>query len=155
TSIDVVDYYLSKEDDQKMHISVSADSLKIQLMSMMFIDEIRRELRKPKPIYEHVNFIEKKYTEILQNTVRKLSGLQTNEYKVSVELKAATCNLNQAIGLYLYILQAIGLVGFEQKSQYEEGHRSIRIKTALDRYKFLKELIETPMPSEFGRLNND
>lgn len=155
TAIDVIDYFFQNDGDQKLCISISADSLKVHIMSILFINEVRRELRKPKPIFEHVNFIEKKYTGILRDTVQKLSGLRTEGYPVSVALKATTCKLNQAIGLYLYILQAIDIICFEQKPGYNIDQRSIRIKDTLKKYKFLEDLLEQPKLTEFGRLNND
>ena len=155
TSSDVIDYCFQNAGDKKLCISISADSLRVQIMSILFIKEVRRELRKPKPIFEHVNFIEQKYTEIIRDTVQELSGLRTEGYLVSVILKATTCKLNQAIGLYLYILQAIEMICFEQKPGYNIDQRSIRIKDTLKKYKFLEALLEQPKLTEFGRLNND
>lgn len=148
----IVDYTISSKDNT-ITVSTHIESLKIHLLSMLGVDPIRKELREEKEIRIHVNYIYNTYLNILQNTVETLSGTNTSDYKVSVYLKGSNCHLKQAIGYFLYMLQAANLISLVQKNSFTPTTRKVQFSTALDKYEnSIHNAIVELETTEFGRL---
>ena len=149
----VVDYYID-DASRTINAFVHVDTLKIQLLSLFFIEENRKEFRQTKAIKDHVSFMCEKYEEILLNTIAENEGLEVHRYSIKAALKGTeVCKLRQAVGYYLYMLQAIGLIGLEQNQELNASHRKIRISTNLDDCKTeLNGLIYSKRTTEFGML---
>ena len=113
---------------QKVLISIHPDALKIQLLSMFFVAELRTEYRKAKKISEHVTYIVNQYEKILLNTVSEIEGIDLNGFSLECRLKESVCKLRSAVGYYLYMLQAARLIALEQQNEKDE-RRKIRITT--------------------------
>ena len=129
---DVISYAVF-EKDKKVGVSIYADALKIQLLSMFTVESFRSEFRKEKPIKDHVTYIEDNYRKILLDTICNIAGINSNKYSLSVELVGINgCNLRQAIGYFIYMLQATELIGLEQLSEEDFNKRKIRIKEQME-----------------------
>lgn len=148
----IVDYTLSSKN-KMITVSTHIESLKIHLLSMLGVDFIRKELREEKEIRKHVNFIYNTYKDILRNTVETLTGTSAEGYKVSVSLKGSKCTLKQAIGYFLYMLQAANLISLVQKNSSIPTIRKIQFSTTIDEYATVagNAVIEIGK-TEFGRL---
>lgn len=133
---------------------IHADTLKIQLLSMFTVESFRTSYRKEKPIKDHVTYLERSYKKLLLDTICDLEGLATTEY-TTIQIIIADikqCNLRQAIGYFLYMLQAIELIGLEQVSQgLNHNVRKIRISEEMDSYiNRLKDYIHIKSKTAFG-----
>ena len=148
----VVDYTLSSTN-QSIAISTHIEALKVHLLSMLGVDFIRKELRKEKEIRIHVNYIYNVYRDILRNTVESLIGIDAENFKVSVSLKGPNCTLKQAVGYFLYMLQAANLISLVQISTVSPTTRKIQLSTHLDKYiRHINDALLDIGTTEFGRL---
>lgn len=148
----VVDYTLSSTN-QSIAISTHIEALKVHLLSMLGVDFIRKELRKEKEIRIHVNYIYNVYRDILRNTVESLTGIDAENFKVSVSLKGTNCTLKQAVGYFLYMLQAANLISLVQISAVSPTTRKIQLSTHLDKYiRHINDALLDIGTTEFGRL---
>lgn len=148
----IVDYTIS---DKKKTVTISThiNPLKIHLLSMLGIDSIRKELRKEKEIYVHVDFLCRTYKDILRNTIETLSGSSISSYNVNVSLKGTTCSLRQAIGYFLYMLQAAKLISLVQKDSSVLSIRKVQFSTTIDEFRtVLSDVVVDVGTTEFGRL---
>ena len=148
----VVDYTLSSTN-QSIAISTHIETLKVHLLSMLGVDFIRKELRKEKEIKIHVNYIYNVYRDILRNTVESLTGIDAENFKVSVSLKGTNCTSKQAVGYFLYMLQAANLISLVQISAVSPTIRKIQLSTHLDKYiRHINDALLDIGTTEFGRL---
>lgn len=148
----IVDYHIIDET-QTISVDVHVDTLKKQLLSMLFVEEFRKELWKEKRIREHVTYLLERYQALVKNTICDIEGKECNNYKVKLTLKDSMCEAKQAIGYFLYMLQAAGLIGLEQKDSGNPAIRKVRFSTALEQYSNqLANLIYDSRTTEFGRL---
>lgn len=128
--------YSINEAEKRINISLSAGVLKIQLLAMLSIDVFKSSLRNEIFIKDHVTNIEDKYKQILVNTVCYIEGLDSSEYSIQVDIiDTASCNLRQAIGYFLYMLQAIELIKLEQQTDNLASNvRKVRFSEQLNLY---------------------
>lgn len=130
----LVSYAVSNKN-KKIEVSINPDTLKMQLMAMFAVETFRTEFRKEKTISEHVSFIEKNYKEILLNSICYITGLDSNEFSLNIKVFGVEkYKFRQAVGYFLYMLQAIDLIGLEQLSDTSDDKRKIRIKETFDSY---------------------
>lgn len=142
-------------DDMQKSISIvlSASALKNQLLSMLFCDDIYTELSIPKMIHEHVSYLQRLYTEIMQNTISHYEGVPLKDYSMEFEILHSPCEIRQAIGLFLYFLQAAGLISLIQGGSPDLSYRRVSITSSMKEYsRYYSSLIEEIKPSAFGRL---
>lgn len=147
----IVDYTISSKR-KAVTVSTHIGSLKIHLLSMLGVDSVRKGLREEKEIRKHVNFLYDTYRDILLNTVGTLSGKSVEGYQLNVSLKGTNCTLKQAIGYFLYMLQAADLIRLVQESDPSPSIRKVRFAAALDRYgSRVKGALIDVGTTEFGR----
>lgn len=147
-----IEYHIFNEQ-KKVCISVHTDILKVQLLSLLFVPEIRKELRQEKMIYEHVNFLETMYKQIVRNTIGEIAGQSLDGFTIKITLKRTSCSLNQAIGFFLYMLQATRLISLEQVCNRCLSKRKVVFTTKLLQQKdFFEQFLNTQSPTVFGRL---
>lgn len=147
----LISYSISKKN-KKINASIYAEALKIQLLSMFTIESFRSEFRKEKPIKDHVSYIQDNYEKIILNSICNIAGVDSEDYTLNIELLNINgCNLRQAIGYFLYMLQAAELIGLEQLSDENYNRRRIRIKKPLEScIKNLKGYIYDKPKTVFG-----
>jgi len=151
-SPEIVDYRIVDES-QTIYVEVHIDTLKKQLLSMLFVEEFRKELRKEKQIREHVTYLLETYQMLAKNTICDIEGKVFKDYKVKLTLKSSICDAKQAIGYFFYMLQAANLIGLEQRDSDNPAIRKVRFSTSLDQYeKQFADLIYDSISTEFGRL---
>ena len=142
-------------DDRQKSISISltASALKNQLLSMLFCDDINSELSIAKMLSEHVSYLQRLYAEIMQNTISHYEGVPVKDYSMEFEILHSSCEIRQAIGLFLYFLQAAGLITLIQGGSPVHSYRRVSITSSLKEYSgCYSRLIEEIKPSAFGRL---
>ena len=129
----ILSYGINKTN-KKITAYVSAQVLKIQLLSMLKVESFRTEFRKEKRIKDHISYAEEKYKEILYETICHLEGLLFDKYSIEVRISDINSfNLRQSIGYFFYMLQATGLIGLEQISDNVEYNvRKIKISEQFD-----------------------
>lgn len=147
----IISYSISNDDNQ-IDAFIHTEALKIQLLSLFAVDMFRTEFRKEKSMSEHVTYIEENYKKILLNSICTIAGIDTKCFSLNLQLIGANnCKLRQAIGYFLYMLQAIEFIGLEQVSDENYNTRRIRIKEPLDAYVFqLKGYIYDKPKTVFG-----
>ena len=103
---------------------------------MLSIDLFKSSLRNEKFIKEHVTYLESNYKQILVNTICHIEGLDSSEYSIQVDIAdIISCNLRQAIGYFLYMLQATELIKLEQQTDNLESNiRKVRFSEQLNLY---------------------
>lgn len=104
-----IDYYIN-DTDHLLEIEVDGRALRMQLLSMLRDHQLRAELRKRKPIKDHVNCLQKHYERIMLDSICEYEGLQSNKFKVSIEIKEVLSDLRQSVGYFIYMLQAARLI---------------------------------------------
>ena len=118
---------------KKITAYVSAQALKIQLLSMLKVESFRTEFRKEKHIKDHISYAEEKYKEILYETICHMEGLLCDKYSIEVRISDINFyDLRQSIGYFLYMLQAAEYIILEQTENENVTVRKIRIKEELD-----------------------
>jgi len=133
---------------------VNPHILKTQLLSLFFVDEFKKNIRNEKRIFEHVNYIDKFYNNIILNTICHLEGLKVNQFDINIKLSETSCTLNQAIGYFIYMLQGVKLLYLESESETADASiRKIRISNKFKNYiPSLGGYIEDYKITSFGRL---
>ncbi len=151
--INKITYHISQKAKQ-IDIYLNTCILRIQLLSLFFVDEFKKQIWIDKPIKDHVNYIKDFYKNILLNTICHIEGLNVNNYGLSVTLSDTICDLNQAIGYFVYMLQATNLISLEGSAEAEDDSiRRFRISNELKSYKpHMGEYIKKCKTTAFGRL---
>lgn len=152
---DTVRYHFSsKNKDKAIRVNIHVDTLKIHMFALLELEHIRKQLREEREIREHVNFLCTEYRSILQNTIEMLTGIDTGDFTVKVSLKGTDCTLNQAVGYFLYMLQATGLIELIQTRAKEPTIRKVRFSTEINQYKeSIGAMVFDAGTTEFGRLD--
>lgn len=142
----------SYSDSQKsVNIRISAEILKLQIISLFNIDGFRTEIRKNKTISEHITYVTNYYKEILKNTLEVKEGY--NIEKVNIFINGTTIDIRKSVAYLFYLLQAINKIRFIQ-----EGKDPIVRKIRIDNdfailYEKYQEFIAVKGESEFGGIN--
>lgn len=114
SSRNIISY--SVEDDA-LKVNVSGQVLLYQVIDMMSLAEVRTEVRKPKKLYEHVDFVNKMYCQILRNSIEGSITEKVSEIHVYVkENKESQCESRKVVGYSLYMMQALGLIELKKVS---------------------------------------
>lgn len=151
-SPEIVDYCID-EKEKTIFVDIHSDVLKGQLLSLLFVEEVRKELRKDKKIREHVSYLYEQYQALVKNTICDIEGKEYGSFVVKLSLKNSSCDVKQASGYYLYMLQAAGFIGLEQKSRGNPSVRKVRFSTSFDQsLNQYADLICESNSTEFGRL---
>lgn len=128
----IISYSISNDAGQ-VDAFIHIEALKIQLLSLFTVDGFRSEFRKEKSMSEHVTYIEDNYKKILLDSICNIAGIDAKAFSLNLRLvDANNCKLRQAIGCFLYVLQAIEFIGLEQLSDETYNKRKIRIKESLE-----------------------
>ena len=92
------------------------------------------------------------YEEILLNSICDIKGIDSSKYKLYVNLlDVCGCNLRQALGYFLYTLQAIEFIRLEQASIEDYVNRKITIKQPLENHLlYFKNYVYEKTTTEFG-----
>lgn len=104
--------YFVNEEEKKVHVFIHPDTLLIHLCALILLR--KNELRKSKRIIQHVDYIQKEYTMILQNTIVYYDKNELSMYEAKVQMNIPMpIELRQAIGYFLYMLQGMQLIHLE------------------------------------------
>jgi len=148
-----IDYHINIKNEELV-VYIHPDALKIQLLSMFFVDEYKKEFRLYKAIKIHVTYICEIYEKLLLSTITSLEGIELHSFKLKVDLKNTFCTLRQSAGYFLYMLQAAKLIGLEQEADSEYSKRRIRLTMTLENYRDqVKPYIYEKKETAFGRLS--
>lgn len=147
-----IDYYV-EEEAKTASIYVHPSVLKVQLLSLFLSPVFRTEIQNKKTISEHISYIQNMYKELIRNSVAFYSGYDFSGFTVSVDVKNTECTLRQAVGYYVYMLQAINLVCMEQADEEDMSIRRIQTTHEMDSFekRFSSLIIEQPVTT-FGGL---
>ena len=152
-NIDKVAYSINKKS-HRINVYINSHILRIQLFSLFFVDEFKKEIRTDKYIKDHINFIKNFYNNIMLNTICHIEGLRASEFCINIKLSEPLCDLNQAIGYFIYMLQGASLISLESNAKVSDNSiRKIRISNKFKEYThYLGEYIEDFEITNFGRL---
>lgn len=151
-STHVVDYHISDEH-KTVNINTHIDPLKIHLMALLGLEPVRKELRVDVEIREHVATLCEFYKDILRNTIEYITGNNVRGYQVKVSLKGSDCSLRQAVGYFLYMLQATRLIALIQKKDTTPTVRKVQLSAALEKYeKSIHNAVLDIGTTEFGKV---
>jgi hypothetical protein len=129
------------------------DALKIQLLSLFFVDDFKKELWQYKQIKKHAGFLCKTYKKLLLNTILSKEGIPLPGYKVNVTLKNTIYKLDLSVGYFLYMLQATELIKLKLKSAGNSDERKISISRNLKKYEpKIKDYIRIESKTKFEEL---
>ena len=135
-------------------VYVHPSTLKLQLLSMFFQDDILKDIEQNKKISEHVSFFQAKYTQLLTDSIAYYSGRTLADYSLSISVKNTTCTLRQAIGYFIYMLQAMGFIHMLLVDEKDLSSREICITNQLEVLReILSPVITEQSTTAFGGLN--
>lgn len=97
-----------------LNVNVSGQALLYQIIDLMSLTEVRAEVRKPKKLYEHVDYVHKKYCQILRNSIEGSITARVSE--IRVHIKENQCESRKVVGYSLYMMQALGLIKLKKAS---------------------------------------
>lgn len=129
-----IDYHINIKN-RELAIYIHPETLKIQLLSLFFVDKYRKEFRLYKAIKDHVTYICEIYEKLLASTITDLEGIELHSVKLKINLKNTSCTLRQSVGYFLYMLQAAHLIGLEQEAGAPHSKRKILLTMTLENYK--------------------
>lgn len=150
-SINVIDYYLTV--DQQLNVFVHPEVIKAQILSLMCLKDVQKELRHCKKIIDHVGYIQKLYEQYLVQTIQEKEG-DKRIVDIKVSIKSANCTLREAVGCLLFMLQAAQLI---QMQTDDENRQAIKLRKVLFQKKFMDSkdyfgnLIVETKQTAFGR----
>lgn len=151
-SPDTIYYHLSDKNDG-IRVNIHINTLKVHLLALLGLEHVRKQLRVERELRDHVNFLCAEYKSILQNTINLLTGTDIGSIPVKVFLKGTHCSLNQAVGFYIYMLQATGMIGLIQAHAKKPTIRKIQFSTEINHYKeSIGAMVFDAGTTEFGRL---
>lgn len=130
--------------DNKIKVHIGIDALKIQLLSLLYDKDVKAALQAAKSISKHVSFIEKYYKTLMQNTITTLEAEEYKDSDIEFYIKGNENNvkLRAAIGLFLYFLQALGLISINKTTVDSKNiETKLSLKVGLDKFKSIKEFI--------------
>lgn len=147
-----IDYCLDKKG-KAVSIYVHPSVFKVQLLSLFCFSVFQAEIQKKKKIYEHVSYIQNMYEELIEKSVAFYSGFDLSGFTISVALKNSKCELRQAVGYYIYMLQAINLICMEQADDEDMSIRKICITHEMEFFeqRFSSLIVDQPVTA-FGGL---
>ena len=139
--------------NNKIIVNIPPKALQIQLLSLLYLNEIRKELRKEKHIRDHITYLYNQYRTTLHNTIKDFSETNVDSYSLDIVLGNSLCDAKQAIGYFMYMLQAIGLIRLEQQSNRDLLIRKVVLTVEFDNYKhFFINCVYELGETEFGSL---
>ncbi|MEA4926874.1 MAG: hypothetical protein VB084_16395 [Syntrophomonadaceae bacterium] len=145
--------YIVNHDSREIEVSIPPQVFKAQLVSLFFNETFRRSIRQTKKIYEHVSYIEKYYKEVLLTTIKMLSGEQIEGYEIRCKLQQTACNIRQATGYLIYMLQAAKFIALEQETD-DVNSRKMTLRRPLENCRNdLMGMIYDIGNTTFGRLH--
>lgn len=145
--------YIVNHNTKEIKVSVPSHVFKAQLVSLFFDETFRRSVRQMKKINEHISYIEKYYKEIMYSTIKVLSGEQVEGYEIKCKLQQTMCNIRQAIGYLIYMLQAAKFIALEQENE-DVNVRKMTLSKPLENCRNdLLGMIYDIGKTTFGRLN--
>lgn len=149
---DNIDFFINGEN-KEVKLYVSTNALKYQLVSMIQLDDIEAELEKHKKIHEHVTYITHEIKKILLDTISSMSGYHLSSFNLTIKIKDDTaCSFYQAVGLFLFMMQAIGGIKMELDPG-DETLRNIKISNTLRKYKSaLSGYLYDKKESKYGKM---
>ena len=137
-----------------VNVYVHPNTLKLQLLSMFLLEDVQKEIKQNKKIAEHVSYIQSKYMKLLSDSIAYYSGKALADYSLAVSVKNTACTLRQAIGYFIYMLQAIDFVRMQVVNDKDLSSREICITNQLEALKeMLSPVITEQAPTAFGGLN--
>lgn len=149
---DNIDFFIDGEN-KEVRLYISANTLKYQLISMLQLDDIEAELEKHKKIHEHVTYITHEIKKILLDTISSMCGYNLSSFNLTIKIKDDTaCSFNQAVGLFVFMMQAIGGIKMEPDSG-DETLRNIKVANTLRKYKSaLSGYLYDKKESKYGKM---
>lgn len=115
----------SKKDNE-LQVYVSGQVILYQVVGLLSISNIRRNLRTKQRLYVHVDFVCDQYKKVLLNTIQK--KLKSEVHEISVYIKEINVELRNVIAYSLYMLQALELISISK----EKDLYKISLKNNLD-----------------------
>lgn len=110
----ILSYYVEDED---INVKISSQILRIHILALFNIDDFKNNLRKSKKISEHVTYIKKIYEHILSETIQDKEGKTFNSISINIMENNININIQQAIGYFLYLLQAMEWISLQQEDE--------------------------------------
>lgn len=112
-------------NDDELQVHVSGQVVLYQVMGLLTINDIRKELRKKKKLYEHIDFVCNQYKNIMHHTIQK--KLKSDTHYILILIKEINVQLREVIAYSLYMLQALDLIAILK----EGGLHKISFKNKL------------------------
>lgn len=106
----VVSYSL---DDKKLSVYVSGQVVLYQILGLLTVEDIRRQLRKLNKLYIHIDYLCENYKNILCNTIQERLDKTVEEIEVIV--KENRRSIRDIIAYSLYMLQAFELLSLTKE----------------------------------------
>ena len=104
--------YTVHKKEQRVDVFIHPDTLLIHLFALILLN--KNELREPKKIVQHVDYIHKEYTRIMRNSIVYYDINELSMYEINVHMNIPmSIALRQAIGYFLYMLQGAQLIHLE------------------------------------------
>lgn len=107
----IISYYV---EEDVLNVSVSGQVLLYQIIAMMRLEQVEKELENPKKLLEHVDFVHKMYGQILQDSIQGL--IMKSVSKIHVRIKENQCESRKVVGYSLYMMQALRLIKLKKDS---------------------------------------
>ncbi|SDB24959.1 hypothetical protein SAMN02910317_01202 [Ruminococcaceae bacterium FB2012] len=147
-----LDYYIDR-NKKIIIISIGQFNLRFFLYSAMCQKECMKELGKSKLLKDHVSYIEDYCYQLLNNSVSHYSGTILKDYTVKCLIKDfPTYTFRESIGLFFYILQAIGYIGIVNEDEKEPEIRKLTFSSSMRSKDENKSLFSNIEKTSFGRL---
>ena len=151
-NIQAIQYTVHKEE-KKVYAFIHPDTLLIHLCALILLKKNKNELRKPKRIIQHVDYIQKEYTRILRDSIVYYDTNELSMYEINVHMNfSMSIELRQAIGYFLYMLQGTQFIHLEAIDKEELNIRKITFtQELLNMEDNLRGIIVEQEETEFAR----
>lgn len=119
-------------EHRELNVSISGKLLLYQMIAMVGLDYIKRNLRTYKLLLQHVDFLLQEYKNLLLESVQESTA--QNLKAINISIKESRCKSRNIIAYGLYMMQALGMIELKRKREADTVLYRIGIKGEIKRY---------------------
>lgn len=97
-------------DNSNLNVYISSKVIRVLLISIFNIPELRSDIRKSSSIKNTVTLLAASFKFIIMHSISHFEGKDLSSCNVNISLTESNLSFRQIIGYFLYLLQALGMI---------------------------------------------
>lgn len=116
----------------KVDVNISGQILLYQIIAMVKLDHVKKELRKEKTLYQHIDFMHQEYKSILMQSIQDLTT--KNIETIHIVIKENGSKSRSVVGYSMYMMQALDIIEIKKHSMAKATLYKVSIKGNIKKY---------------------